>query len=81
MGYDRKASKRPVNLTLNEDLVREARALTANLSETVEGLLAEFVEAETAKRADIERQIDQWIAASNAFIAEHGLFGEEHSTL
>jgi hypothetical protein len=30
-GYDRAAPKRPVNMTLNEDLVRRVRGLTANL--------------------------------------------------
>ena len=44
MGYDRAASKRAVNMTLNEDLVRRARGLTPDLSETVENLLAAYVE-------------------------------------
>ena len=81
MGYDRKAQKRPVNMSVNEDLVRHARALTLNLSETVERLLAGFVEAEEAKRADIERRIDAYIATSNAIIEKYGAFGDEHSTL
>ncbi len=41
--YDVEARKRPVNLTLNEDLVSQAKKLTANLSGVVESLLAEFV--------------------------------------
>ena len=35
--------KRPVNLTLNEALVDQARAYTSNLSATMESLLADFV--------------------------------------
>lgn len=81
MGYDRLALKRPVNLSLNQDLVKEARELTPNLSETVEGLLAEFVEAEQRKREQARQQIDALVAASNGFIAAHGAFGDEFSTL
>lgn len=33
---DRKARKRPVNLTLNEDLVAQAREITDNLSSAAE---------------------------------------------
>ncbi len=77
MGYDRRAPKRPVNMSLNEDLVRQARALTPNLSETVETLLAGFVEAEAAKRAGRERQIAAYIAASNAVIEKYGSAADE----
>ncbi len=34
MGFDRTAPKRPVNMNLNEDLVRQASGLTSNFSET-----------------------------------------------
>lgn len=81
MGHDRPALKRPVNLSLNQDLVREARELTPNLSETVESLLAEFVEVQKHKREQARQQIDALVAASNGFIAAHGAFGDEFSTL
>ncbi|HEY4254633.1 MAG TPA: type II toxin-antitoxin system CcdA family antitoxin [Roseomonas sp.] len=81
MGHDRKALKRAVNLSLNSDLVRQARTLTPNLSETIESLLAAFVDAETARRAEMQRQIDALVEASNRFIAQHGAFGDEFSTL
>lgn len=81
MGYDHGAAKSRVNMTLNEDLVRRAREFTSNLSETVEGLLARFVVTEEARLADRERQIDEHIAASNAFIATHGTLADEYSTL
>lgn len=80
MGHDRKAGKRPVNLTLSEDLVRQARTLTGNLSETVETLLSDFVEAEAARRADRQRQIDAYVATAKAYIEKHGAFGDEFST-
>jgi post-segregation antitoxin (ccd killing protein) len=40
------ARKRPVNLTLSEDLVEQAKAMTDNLSGVVENLLAEFLQKE-----------------------------------
>lgn len=81
MGYDRRPAKRPVNLSLNEALVREARGLTTNLSDTVEALLAGFVAAEKRRRAEADAQVAALVAASNTFIATHGAFGEEFSTL
>jgi antitoxin CcdA len=73
--------KKAVNMTLSEELVREARGLTPNLSETVERLLVDYVAAERAKRADFERRIDESIAMINAHYEEHGYWGEEFSTL
>jgi antitoxin CcdA len=63
-GYDIAAPKRPVNMTLNEDLIRRARGITSNLSETVETLLAAFVEDAEAKTAERERQV----AANEALV-------------
>ncbi len=74
MGYDRSAPKRPTNLSLNADLVRRAREIAPNLSETVERLLAEHIERQdTGKQA----RIDAAIADFSAFVREHGVVGEE----
>jgi antitoxin CcdA len=81
MGYDRSASKRPVNMTLNEDLVRRARGITPNLSETVENLLAAFVDESETQAARRDQQIADHIAASNAFVAKHGTLADDFSTL
>jgi antitoxin CcdA len=81
MGYDRAASKRPVNMTLNEDLIRRARAVTPNLSETVENLLAAFVDDAEAKAADHEKQIAEHIAANDAFVAKYGSLADEFGGL
>ena len=81
MGFDRAAQRRPVNVTLNEDLVRRTRGLTPNLSETVERLLSAFVDNAEAGDADRQRQIDDHIAASDAFIAKHGSIADEFNTL
>jgi antitoxin CcdA len=81
MGYDRAAPKRAVNMTLNEDLVRRARGLTPNLSETVENLLAAYVEDAEARAAQREQQIAAHIAASDAFVAKYGSLADEFGTL
>jgi antitoxin CcdA len=81
MGYDRAASKRPVNMTLNEDLVRRVRGLTPNLSETVETLLAAYVDDAEAQAADRAKQIAAHIAANDAFVARHGSLADEFSIL
>ena len=81
MGFDRTAAKRPVNMTLNEDLVRQARGLTSNLSETVEILLAGFLDAAEARDARRQQEIEEHVVASNAFIAKHGGWADEFSTL
>jgi antitoxin CcdA len=81
MGFDRTAPKRPVNMSLNEDLVRRARGLTSNLSETVETLLAHFIEDADAKAAEQERQIAAHVAANEAFVRKHGSLADEFHDL
>ncbi len=81
MGYDRTATKRPVNMSLNEDLVRQALGLTSNLSETVETLLADFVRDADSKDAERERQIAVHIAASDALVAKYGSLADEFHDL
>jgi antitoxin CcdA len=68
-------------MTLNEDLVRRARGITPNLSETVERLLAAFVDDAEAQAARHEQQIAAHIAASDAFVAKHGTLADEFDSL
>lgn len=79
--YDQDARKRPVNLTLNEDLVVQARELTDNLSGVVESLLADFVEHERRKRVAKNKTLEATIATWNAFNDKFGSFADEYSTL
>jgi antitoxin CcdA len=81
MGYDQAAPKRAVNMTLNEDLVRRARFITPNLSETVETLLAAYVDDAERRAAHRERQIAAHIAASDAFVAKYGTLADEFGNL
>jgi antitoxin CcdA len=81
MMYNTEARKRPVNLTLNEDLVVQARGLTDNLSAVVENLLAGFVERQQQEARAKAKIIESTVAAWNNFNAKHGSFSDEHSTL
>jgi antitoxin CcdA len=80
-GYNLEARKRPVNLTLNEDLVLQAKGVTDNLSGIVESLLADFVTKEQKKRTDKAKTIKANIESWNDFNAKHGSFSDEYSTL
>jgi post-segregation antitoxin (ccd killing protein) len=79
--YKISAPKRPVNLTLNEDLVAQARSMTGNLSSVIETLLAAFVAEEKSRRAAEARLVDATVATWNQFADEQGSFADEHSTL
>ena len=79
--HNMQARKRPVNLTLNEDLVLQARKITANLSAVVESLLADFVEHERQRHHAKTKTLATTIATWNNFNAKHGSFADEHSTL
>jgi len=81
MGYDRNAPKRPVNVSLNEDLVRQVKTYTRNLSGTVEDLLQAFVEREAARRQAEDAAIEELIESMGAFHLKHGLLSDEFSQL
>lgn len=79
--YDVMAPKRPVNLSLNQDLIAQARDVTGNLSELVESLLADFVSKERARRDAHAKALQEAVHTWNAFGEQHGSFADEHSTL
>ena len=75
------ARKRPVNLTLNTDLVSQAKSMTDNLSAVVESLLSEFVERESRERLVKTKVVETTIAAWNRFNAKSGSIADEYSSL
>jgi antitoxin CcdA len=79
--YKIDAPKRPVNLTLNEDLVAQARSMTGNLSAVIETLLAAFVAEEKRQRAAESQLVQATVATWNRFAEEQDSFADEHSTL
>lgn len=68
--------KRPVNLTLSEHLVAQAKGKTDNLSAVVKSLLADYV----AQHQD-QRQAESTARAWNNFNEQSGSFADEYSTL
>ena len=80
--YDRPAArKRPINLTLNEDLVSQVRDCKDNLSALVESLLAAFLDREQHKRSAEMHLAEATVATWNRFAEEFGSFADEHLTL
>jgi antitoxin CcdA len=73
-GYDLEAPKRPVNLTLNSDLVAKGKGLGLNLSQVAEEALASAVRSAQGK-AWLLGNADA-IAAYNADVAAHGVFSD-----
>lgn len=75
------ARKRPVNLTMNEALVTQAKAYTQNLSATVESLLADFVLTQQNLHRNRQSAADACSDDWNAVHAAVGSFADEHATL
>lgn len=73
--------KRPVNLTLSEGLVAQAKSYTDNLSATMESLLAGFVVSQQQARVIRQQTADVCVSDWNAVAASVGSFADEHSTL
>jgi Post-segregation antitoxin (ccd killing mechanism protein) encoded by the F plasmid len=65
-------AKRAANLSINAELLDEARALEINLSATLERALE--AEVSTRKRERWLAENREAIAAYNARVAEHGVF-------
>ena len=73
-GYDTTAAKRPVNLTLNGDLVAQARAAGLNLS----ALAEEAVAAALARvaREKLAADIAQACRVHEQYLVDYGSLGE-----
>ena len=79
--YDVAARKRPVNLTLNEDLVHQAKELTDNLSQVVESLLAEYLATAQEERLARSKAVESTVKLWNDFNAKSGSIADEYSSL
>jgi antitoxin CcdA len=79
--HDAAARKRPVNLTLNEDLVNQAKHLTDNLSGVVESLLSGYVAKARDERLRKSKAVESTVKMWNEFNAKSGSIGDEYSTL
>jgi antitoxin CcdA len=72
--YDASAPKKSTNLSINSDLLRQARELKINLSKTLEERLAEVVREERARRWKEENR--GAMEAFNRLIEKHGIFND-----
>jgi antitoxin CcdA len=81
MNHVTRGGKKPVNLTLSAELVREVRKLTPNLSETVEGLLEAYIAGQRAKQVEQQSGLQAAIAWANELHDTQGLPGEDFSPL
>jgi antitoxin CcdA len=72
--YDPKASKRPVNVTLNSDLVTRARAEGLNLSSIAEEAVA--VALGRIAQKNFEREIAQACRIHEQYLTEYGSLGD-----
>lgn len=79
--YDAAARKRPVNLTLNEDLVNQAKRLTDNLSQVVESLLSGFLATAREERLAKHKAVESTVKLWNDFNAKSGSISDEYSSL
>ena len=70
--HDSSARKRPVNLSLNEDLVAHARQLTDNRSGVVEQLLTDYVARSGQDREQRARAVHETVEAWNSYATENG---------
>lgn len=78
MLYDQSAPKRPVNLSVNEDLVRMARKRGVNLSHVLENTLVSMLQVESRERFLEENRAG--FAAYERFVEENGVFGDDYRT-
>ena len=79
--HGNQARKHPVNLTLNEELVSQAKGMTSNLSGVVEQLLADYVMKQNGARQEQKQKADEAAQAWNTFNEQCDSFADEHSTL
>ena len=73
--------KRPVNLSINEDLLTEAKSMTDNLSAVVEALLMDYIAKQHHEREQAQQNADAIAMAWNNFNELSGSFADEYSTL
>ena len=74
MAYESTAAKKPVNLSVNSDLLRQPKELKVNVSQVLEVALANQVKSlrEAQWLADNQEAIDGY----NRHVEENGLWNE-----
>jgi len=72
--YDANANKKPTNVSVNADLLRQAKSLKINLSQVLEQRLIEIVRAQQRELWLAENQ--QALEDYNAYVERNGVFSD-----
>jgi antitoxin CcdA len=72
--YNANAPKKPTNLTINSDLLSQAKDMKINLSATLENALAEALKSKKAEQWKEENK--ESIFAYNEMIEANGVFSD-----
>ncbi|MGB5279451.1 MAG: type II toxin-antitoxin system CcdA family antitoxin [Gammaproteobacteria bacterium] len=73
--YDVNANKKPTNVSVNADLLRQAKSLKINLSQVLEQRLIEIVRAHQRELWLSENR--QALEDYNAYVERNGVFSDE----
>ena len=76
--YNINAPKKPTNLTVNSDLLHQAKDLNINLSSILELALSDAVKQR--KREEWKKENTESIDSYNQFVSENGLFSDGSMT-
>lgn len=74
--FDPKSPKKACNVSINEDLLRQARELGVNLSQTLEEQLTKLVREAKAKAWAEENR--EAIESQRRWIEKHGLISDHY---
>jgi antitoxin CcdA len=72
--YNTNAPKKPTNLTVNSDLLSQAKEMKINLSATLENALADALK--TKKQEIWKEENKEAIISYNEHVTEYGLFSD-----
>lgn len=78
MLYDKNAPRKATNLTVNADLLAQARSMNINISSVLEAALIETLKKE--KRSEWLRENEDSIQAYNAVVDQNGVFSDGNRT-
>jgi antitoxin CcdA len=74
--YDSQAQKKATNLSINSDLLHQAKQLKINISATLEKSLSQ--EVRKCKEAAWLAENKEALLASNKFVEKHGVFAAQY---
>ena len=76
--YNENATKKPTNLTVNTDLLSQAKSLNINISSILEAALIETLKKN--KRKEWLEENEDSIQAYNSLVNQNGVFSDGNRT-